>query len=262
MGGQNSALQAESYCDWWSLAGVDTLVGEQPAGWLAVPAANDAAATRPKRAAEPPSEPPPLPAALHRQPVEPQAEPKGPVSIPGEWDDFQRWLATHPDVPGSQWDARRVLPTGQAAAPLMLLTAWPEIDDQREARLFAGQAGKLLDAMLQAIGLDQSQCYVASLAVTRPPGGRVDAADAADLERLLEQHLRLAAPQRLLLVGSDILRMAAGTELPDARGRLLDINRDGGKVETVAVAHPAMLLARPAQKAAAWDSLKLLNRGR
>jgi len=66
----------------------------------------------------------------------------------------------------------------------------------------------------------------------------------------------------LLLIGSDIVRMAAKIALPDARGNLLDINQDGGKVEAVAIAHPAMLLARPAQKAAAWDSLKLFNRGR
>ena len=31
MGGRNSALLAESYHDWWSLAGVDVLVGEAPA---------------------------------------------------------------------------------------------------------------------------------------------------------------------------------------------------------------------------------------
>ena len=45
-------------------------------------------------------------------------------------------------------------------------------------------------------------------------------------------------------------------------GKLLDINQSGATMETVAVAHPVMLLARPAQKAAAWDSLKLFNRGR
>src|SRR3546814_16507122 len=56
--------------------------------------------------------------------------------------------------------------------------------------------------------------------------------------------------------------MAADIARPDARGRLLDVNHDGGKVAAVAVASPAMLLARPAQKAAAWDSLKLFNRGR
>ncbi|MGB3847276.1 MAG: uracil-DNA glycosylase family protein [Sphingopyxis sp.] len=261
MGGQQSALLAESYCDWWSLAGVDALVGEAPAGWLAVPAANDAA-PKPRIivAAEP--EPLPLPAALQRQePVDAPAE-KGPVELPEDWDAFRIWLAGHPDVPGSQWDARRVLPVGDAGAPLMLLTAWPEIDDQRDGTLFSGPAGKLLDAMLGAIGMTRDACYLASLAVTRPPGGRCDAEAAADLDRLLWHHLRLARPGRLLLVGSDITRMAAKIALPDARGRLLDINQDGSKMEVAAVAHPAMLLARPAHKAAAWDSLKLFNRGR
>jgi DNA polymerase len=261
MGGQNSALLAESICDWWSLAGVDALVGEAPAGWLTVPPANDPAPKpRPIAAAEP--EPPPLPAALQRQTVADAPAAKGPVVFPDEWDAFQSWLAGHPDVPGSQWDARRVLPVGASGAPLMLLTAWPEIDDQRGGELFAGAAGKLLDAMLQAIGMSRADCYLASLAVTRPPGGRCDAGDADELARLLWHHLRLAQPGRLLLIGGDFVRMAAKLALPDARGRLLDVNQDGGKMETVAIAHPAMLLTRPAHKAAAWDSLKLFNRGR
>ena len=45
--------------------------------------------------------------------------------------------------------------------------------------------------MLRAIGLSRADCYVASLAVTRPPGGRCDARDAAELDRLLWHHLRL-----------------------------------------------------------------------
>lgn len=250
-------------CDWWSLAGVDALVGETPAGWLAAPPANDVQAkAKPERAAE--VEPAPLPAALQRQAADAEAAPaaKGPVAFPDDWDAFQAWLATHPDVPGSQWDARRVPPVGARGAPLMLLTAWPEIDDQRDGELFAGAAGKLLDAMLHAIDVSRAGCYLASLAVTRPPGGRCDAREAADLERLLWHHLRLAQPGRLLLVGGDIVRMAAKLALPDARGRLLDLNQDGGKMEAVAIAHPAMLLTRPAHKAAAWDSLKLFNRGR
>lgn len=261
MGGRNSALLAESYHDWWSLAGVDALVGETPAGWLDVPAANDAAAKpRVSPVAEP--EPAPLPAALQRQSPPVEAKAKGPVVFPDEWTVFQDWLAASPDVPGSQWDARRVLPVGNPGAPLMLLAAWPEIDDQRDGELFTGPAGNLLDAMLRAIGMTRSECYLASLAVTRPPGGRCDEEAAADLDRLLWHHLRLARPERLLLVGSDIARMAAGVQLADARGKLLNINHDGGNMEAVAAAGPAILLARPAQKAAAWDSLKLLNRGR
>lgn len=262
MGGRNSALLAESICDWWSLAGVDALVGDEPAGWLVTPPANDVAATKPKalRASEP--ELPPLPAVLQRPETPEVVENKGPVIFPDDWGDFQQWLATGDDVPGSQWDARRVLPIGAPGAALMLLTAWPEIDDQQSGALFSGAAGKLLDAMLAAIGTTRAESYVASLAVTRPAGGRCDSRDAAELDRLLWHHLRLAQPERLLLIGSDIVRMAAASELPDTRGKLLEINQDGGKVAAVAVAHPTMLLARPAQKAAAWDSLKLFNRGR
>lgn len=255
-------MLAESMCDWWSLAGVDALVGEQPAGWLTVPPANDAAAAKPKRPVLVEPEALPLPAALQRQEVAESSEPAAPTVFPDDWTDFQRWLADGVNVPGSQWDARRVLPLGGVGAPLMLLTAWPEVDDQRDGVLFSGPAGQLLDAMLLAVGLSRSDCYVASLAVTRPAGGRCDPSEAVELDRLLWHHLRLAKPGRLLLIGGDIVRMAAATSLPDARGKLLNVNQDGGKVEAVAVAHPAMLLARPAQKAAAWDSLKLLNRGR
>ena len=262
MGGQNSALLAESICDWWSLVGVDALVGDAPAGWLVAPPANDGAATRAKRPDRAEPEPPPLPIVLQPQNPPEAAEPKAPAVFPEAWNEFQHWLAHDGDVPGSQWDANRVLPVGEAGAPLMLMTAWPEIDDQRDGVLFSGPAGQLLDAMLRAIGISRGECYTASLAVTRPAGGRCDGAEAAELDRLLWHHLRLAKPARLLLIGSDILRMAAATPLPDARGKLLDINQDGVKVEAVAVAHPAMLLARPAQKAAAWDSLKLFNRGR
>lgn len=255
-------MLAESTCDWWSLAGVDALVGEQPAGWLVTPPANDAAAAKPKRIVHAEPEPLPLPAVLQRQEIPDIVEAKGPVVFPEGWSEFQQWLVTSDAVPGSQWDARRVLPVGESGAPLMLLTAWPEIDDQREGTLFVGPAGRLLDAMLQAIGMARGDCYVASLAVTRPAGGRCDGDEAAELDRLLWHHLRLAKPERLLLIGSDIVRVAANVPLPDARGKLLNINQDGGKMDAVAVAHPMMLLARPAQKAAAWDSLKLFNRGR
>lgn len=261
MGGLNSALQASSYCDWWSLAGVDALVGETPAGWLDVPVANDIAA-RPRPSPVADHDPAPLPAALQRRQATEEEEQKTPAVLPDDWDSFQMWLAEGAGVPGSQWDARRVLPTGNAEARLMLLTAWPEVDDLRDGALFSGPAGELLDAMLRAIGMTRADCYIASLAVTRPPGGRCDDRDAAALDPLLWHHLRLARPARLLLIGSDIVRLAAKLPLPDARGRLLDINQDGRKMETVAVAHPAMLIARPAQKAAAWDSLKLFNQGR
>src|SRR3546814_9499393 len=70
---------------------VDALVGEEPAGWLVVPPANDAAAAKPKRAPENEPEPFPLPAALQRHETPEATEPKGPVVFPDDWNEFQNW---------------------------------------------------------------------------------------------------------------------------------------------------------------------------
>jgi DNA polymerase len=143
----------------------------------------------------------------------------------------------------------------------MVLSLTPEMDDQAEGKLHSGRAGQLLDAMLRAIGHDRSQCYLASLALTRPPGGRIDAGDMAALTPLLWHHLRLARPEKLLIFGTDLAQLAAGTDPSAARGQLLFINHDGVKVEAVAIQHPLLLLDRPARKAAAWDSLKRFAQG-
>src|SRR3546814_18007610 len=115
MGGQNSALLAESYRDWWSLAGVDALVGEEPAGWLVVPPANDAAAAKPKRAPENEPEPSPLPAALPRHATPAATKPTGPAIFPAAWNEFPNRKATAATVPGTQRARRRVLPVQQPA---------------------------------------------------------------------------------------------------------------------------------------------------
>src|SRR3546814_16074167 len=109
MGGRNSALRAESYCDWWSLAGVDALVGEEPAGWLKLPVAND---PKPKPKIVTENEPPPLPAALQRQAPVAAPTPTGPVTFPDEWTDLHTWLEEHHHIPRTPRDAPRVQPPG------------------------------------------------------------------------------------------------------------------------------------------------------
>lgn len=258
MGGQQTTLLADSYCDWWTLSGVDTLVGENPADWLVQPLPEKAAPKTPI-----PTESVPIAKIMAKAGTDiapPTARP--PAELPAEWGDFQQWLAKGEDVPGSQWDARRVIPVGPANAPLMVLTAWPEVDDQREGALFTGAAGRLIKAMLRAIGQDRADCYIASLAITRPPGGRCSTEDMIELQRLMWHHVQVANPGRLLLMGNDIARIFAGLSRTEATGKLLNVNQHGVNVEAVAIPHPATLLSRPAQKAAAWDSLKLFNQGR
>jgi DNA polymerase len=187
--------------------------------------------------------------------------PLAPLAMPDDWDGFQAWLAADPAVPGTGWHRQRILPVGRQNAPLMLLSLCPEMADHDAGALHSGSAGTLLDAMLRAIGLERGQCYCASLALTRPPGGRLDTGQSAALMPLLWHHVRLARPERLLVFGGDLARMITGEDIAALRGCLRLVNHDGVKVELIAVQHPMLLLDRPARKAAAWDSLKRLARG-
>src|SRR3546814_13130186 len=107
MGGQTSALLAESYNDWWSLSGVASLVGEDPAGWLVVPPANDAAAAKPKRAPDNEPVPFPLPAAIKRHQRQEAHEHKGAVVYPDQWYALHNWLATDSTLHGTPEHASR-----------------------------------------------------------------------------------------------------------------------------------------------------------
>jgi DNA polymerase len=260
-----ATLLIESHKQWWEQAGLEALVDEAPVNWLAPPKVSDTppaqmASETAVRAAEHWV----AGTAAHLQPaaVAPAAPTPSvdPVAMPGDWTGFQTWLAQDAAVPGTRWHPHRVLPAGPVAAPLMVLALTPEMADHDAGSLFSGDCGRLLDAMLRAIGLTRGACYLSSLALTRPPGGRLDASDLTALTPLLWHHLEMARPERLLLLGTDLTQIATGIELAAARGRLLDVNHHGITMQAAAIQHPMLLLDRPARKAAAWDSLKLLKR--
>lgn len=248
----------DSHANWWAEAGFLTPVGDAPCDWLArdTPALPDPESAPAERLA---------PAPLRRAEAPPApilAEPAlAPLTMPDGWDAFQQWLAHDPAVPGTRWHPQRIVPHGAVGARLVVLSLCPEMEDQDAGALHSGAVGRLVDAMLRAIGLQRADCYMAALAMTRPPGGRIDEPHRAALAPLLWHHLRLARPGRLLLLGSDVTQMVLGTDLAALRGQLRIVNHDGVKVEAVAIQHPMLLLDRPARKAMAWESLKLLAQG-
>ena len=261
MTNSRATLLVESHKDWWQLIGLETLVDETPVNWLAPPRIADTVVPSPPVDVGQTERPVGHVQGDGRQPVGPAQSlaALAPLAMPSEWSAFQAWLADDVAVPGTRWHPQRILPIGPVAAPLMILALTPEMTDHDAGELFSGDSGRLLDAMLRAIGLTRAKCYLASLALTRPPGGRLDGTDIAALTPLLWHHLALARPARLLMFGSDLAQIITGTELAAARGKLLDVNHHGVNIPAAAIQHPMLLLDRPARKAAAWDSLKLLK---
>jgi DNA polymerase len=226
----NSA--AASALDWWQEAGVDTLVEEAPRHWLA--------ATKPARPAEPAAEaaPPALPATLA---------------------EFEAWRIGAA-APEAGW-GMPIAPQGRADSGLMVLLDMPEREDAASGTLLSGDAGRLFDRMLAAIGRDRQSIYLASLAAARPVSGQIAGEMLAPLADLARRHVALVRPRRLLLLGNAASRALLGLNAAASPPILHELNHDAGQTETVASFHPRFLLENPAQKARAWKDLQMLVGG-
>ena len=150
-----------------------------------------------------------------------------------------------------------VFADGNPEARLMIIGEAPGPEEDRQGLPFVGPSGKLLDAMLGAIGLDRASVYITNMLFWRPPGNRTPtAAEIAACLPFVERHISLVAPDYLMLVGgSSAKAMLARTEgVLKLRGRWFhyqtaDLPRP---IPTLVTLHPAYLLRQPAQKRLAW----------
>jgi len=229
---------AASALQWWTDAGVDVLIDEQPHDWL-----------RPKAKAAPQVEPAP---AAPATPAE---------TLPDQLELFQAWLRDSDSLSFASPSAPRVCPSGDPASGLMMITDMPATEDCSAGTLLSGEAGRLFDRMLAAIGRDRSSIYLASLSCFRSPDGRFNAPAAAQCSTLARHHIGLVAPKAVLLLGDTPSKALLGLPTMKARGRWHEISTHAGQIPAVASFAPSFLLDQPSAKAAAWADLQLLMQG-
>lgn len=226
---------AASALSWWHEAGVDIVVDELPRDWTAREEAVQATGI------------------AVEQPTPADEEPRLPATL----EAFIAWRFGGA-APESAWGEPVVHVAGDPAAPLMIVTDMPEAGDCDIGALLSGDAGRLFDRMLAAIGLGRASVYLVSLCIARPVTGLVPREIELKLGELARHHVALAAPKRLLLLGQTVSRAIFGPDVGPGRARLHAVNHHGGQSEAVATYHPRFLLTKPAAKADAWKDLQLL----
>jgi len=225
---------AASLVAWWAEAGVDVALAESPRDWLK-PAAK--AAPTPAPAAAAPDE-------------------DGP---PAQLDLFHAWLASSAALPFAAPSAPRVCPAGDPAAGLMVVTDMPTGEDCNSGILISGEAGRLFERMLAAIGRSRETIYLAALSCLRSPDGRFNTEAAQHCANLARHHAGLVMPRALLIFGDAASKALLGLPLVQARGRWHELATHAGPVKALVSLPPAFLLAQPAAKAHAWADLQLLR---
>jgi uracil-DNA glycosylase len=153
---------------------------------------------------------------------------------------------------------RTVFGVGNRRADWLVVGEAPGAEEDRQGEPFVGKAGKLLDAMLAALGQLREQVYIANVVKCRPPENRNPRPDeAASCAPYLDRQIELVSPRVILAVGAVAARRLLAVEEPVGRlrGRVHRYGPAG--LPLVVTWHPAYLLRRPEAKAETWRDLVL-----
>ena len=177
-----------------------------------------------------------------------------------DWESLNQGVASCTACKLHRTRTQGVLGVGDRHAEWLIIGEAPGADEDRQGEPFVGQAGKLLDAMLAAIGLKRGEnVYITNVLKSRPPGNRNPEADeiAACMPYLLSQ-IELIRPKIILALGRFAAQNLLQTDEPI--GRLRGRVHRFQDIPLVVTYHPAYLLRNLPDKARAWEDLCLARR--
>jgi DNA polymerase len=145
---------------------------------------------------------------------------------------------------------------GNPRAKLVLVGEGPGATEDATGRPFVGQAGKLLDDILEAIDLPREKVYITNVVKCRPPQNRKPLPDeVAACMPYLQRQLELLRPKVILALGGTAGEALLGVKksLGELRGK---VHRFNG-IPLVVTYHPAALLRNPNWKKPTWDDVRI-----
>jgi DNA polymerase len=124
----------------------------------------------------------------------------------------------------------------------------PGFHEDKQGLPFVGQAGKLLDKLLEGIGLDRSKVYIANVLKCRPPGNRDPQPDEIEsCEPHLFRQIELIQPKVVATLGNFATKLLSGkpTGITRVHGVEQETTVGGNRVLLYPLYHPAAALYTP-----------------
>lgn len=183
------------------------------------------------------------------------------VTSLASWQTLQQTVANCTACPLHATRKQTVFGVGNQSARLMVIGEAPGASEDEQGEPFVGRAGKLLTAMLHAIGLNRHDVYIANILKCRPPNNRDPlAAEVKTCTRFLDQQIALVQPSLLLAVGRIAAHYLLNTKsaLESLRGRTHTYGTQA--VPLIVTYHPAYLLRSPGDKKKAFIDLQFVQK--
>ena len=172
-----------------------------------------------------------------------------------DWEELAATVAACRQCRLCQARKQAVLGVGDRHADWLFVGEGPGAEEDQRGEPFVGQAGKLLDNMLAAIGLARGHdVYIANAVKCRPPENRTpEAEEMVACLPFLQRQIELIQPKLIVALGRPAAQTLLQTEVKigAARGRLHQYKG----IPVIVTYHPAYLLRTLHDKAKAWEDL-------
>jgi uracil-DNA glycosylase family 4 len=162
-------------------------------------------------------------------------------------DDLRKLLESFEGCALRNTATQLVFADGNPEGRLMFVGEAPGHEEDISGRPFVGRSGKLLDRMIEAIGLDRTKVYIANVVPWRPQ-------ETAICLPFIRRQIELANPDILVCLGGPSMQTLLGTKdgITRMRGRWFPFDTGTREIRAMATFHPAFLLRSPLQKRLSW----------
>ncbi len=197
------------------------------------------------------------------------SSPSGAKSLSGPTMGHSLAPAELPAVRAELGDCRRcklhpyrtqiVFGTGNPQAKLVFIGEAPGRDEDLQGEPFVGQAGQLLNKIIQAIQLRREEVYIANIIKCRPPENRnPEPNEIAACEPFLIKQLQVIRPRLICALGAFAAQTLLKTEekISSLRGNFHEYQG----IPLMPTYHPAYLLRNPSRKREVWEDMKKIKK--
>ena len=172
-----------------------------------------------------------------------------------DWNQLKQTVSQCAICPLHQTRTNTVFGVGNEHADWLFIGEGPGVREDELGEPFVGQAGKLLDQMLAAIGLKRGDhVYIANIVKCRPPNNRNPSTEEAKLcEPYLSRQIDMIKPKLIVALGKVAAQNLLNTD--DSISNLRSKIHDYRDIPLIVTYHPAYLLRSLPEKTKAWRDL-------
>jgi len=153
-----------------------------------------------------------------------------------------------------------VFSDGNSKSPVMIVGEGPGQKEDELGKPFVGDAGQLLNKMLEAINIKRENIYITNVVNYRPPNNRKpEPAEINRYSEFLREHISIIDPKILILMGSTAI-FGSKIKITKERGVWKEVIINNKTYIVMITFHPAYLLRQADQKKYSWADLKEIKK--